>query len=250
MPARVLVVEDDVTVAEVVCAYLAREGYEHRLATDGRAAAQVWQQWQPDVVVLDLMLPVRSGLDLLRRRRAEGDETYVIVLSALREEDDRVIGLEVGADDYLAKPFSPRELMLRVSALLRRGDRFEGRTLVPKQLVRGGLTIDLAARSATLAGRDLRLTARQLDLLAYLATYPGVTLTKHELLRRVWGWDFGDASTVAVHIRRLREKIEVDPSDPRWVLTASSGGYRFAVPDAERVPTERPGDPSTGGRDG
>jgi DNA-binding response OmpR family regulator len=231
MSARVLVVEDDATVAEVVCAYLAREGFEHRLATDGRVAAQAWQQWQPDVVVLDLMLPALSGLDLLRRRRAEGDDTYVIVLSALREEGDRVLGLEVGADDYLAKPFSPRELVLRVTSLLRRDDRFEGRTLVPKQLVRGALTIDLASRTATMAGRDLELTVRQLDLLAYLATYPGVTLTKHELLRRVWGWDFGDASTVAVHVRRLREKLELDPSDPQWVLTSRGGGYRFAVPE-------------------
>lgn len=231
MSARVLVVEDDATVAEVVCAYLAREGFEHRLASDGRTAAQLWQQWQPNVVVLDLMLPGVSGLELLRRRRAEGDDTLVLVLSALREEDDRVIGLEVGADDYLAKPFSPRELVLRITSLLRRGDRSAGGTLVPKQLVRGPLTIDVAARVATMNGRDLGLTVRQLDLLAYLATYPGVTMTKHDLLRRVWGWDFGDASTVAVHVRRLREKVELDPSDPRWVVTVRGGGYRFAVPD-------------------
>jgi DNA-binding response OmpR family regulator len=231
----VLVVDDDPTVSSVVAAYLRREGFEPQVVEDGRAAADAWDRWKPDVVVLDLMLPGLPGLDLLRRRRAEGDETLVVVLSALHEEDDRILGLEVGADDYLTKPFSPRELVLRIASLVRRDERRRAETLLPSRLAYQDLVVDLAARTASLAGVPLDLPVRQLDLLAYLATYPGRTFSKHELLRRVWGWDFGDTSTVAVHVRRLRERLETDPADPRWVVTVRGAGYRFVDPSAPAV---------------
>ncbi len=242
---RVLVVEDDVTVAEVALAYLRRSGYRLDWARDGTEAAQLWARTAPDVVVLDVMLPGLSGLDLLRRRRQAADPAAVIVVSARVEEEDRVLGLELGADDYLVKPFSPRELVLRVAALLRRADRLA--QLVPARapLRVGVLEVDPAARAATVAGpggtaRPLALTTREFDLLVFLAGHPGQTFSKEELLRRVWGWDFGDPSTVAVHIRRLREKLERDPSDPRLVLTVGRAGYRMARAE------EQPGSGPTG----
>ena len=222
---RVLLVEDDGTVAGIVSAYLERDGFECRVAAEGPAGLLEWERWDPDLVVLDVMLPGLSGLEVLRRRRADGDDTPVVVLSARGEEEDRVVGLEVGADDYLVKPFSPRELVLRIQGLLRRGRRAGE---VTGRIERDQLVIDAAARAATLAGVPLSLTNREFDLLAYLASYPGRAFTKEELLRRVWGWDFGDTSTVTVHVRRLREKLEPDPSDPRTVLTVRGHGYRFA----------------------
>jgi DNA-binding response OmpR family regulator len=189
----------------------------------------LWQQIAPDVVILDLMLPGFSGLEILRRRRHSGDSAAVVVLSARGEEEDRLVGLETGADDYLVKPFSPRELVLRVAALLRRTERLAGSQLLLQQVQIGDLHIDLGTRSARLASqdRDLPLTTREFDLLAFLAVHPGQTFNKEELLLRVWGWDFGDTSTVTVHIRRLREKLEQDPSDPKIVLTVGRSGYRM-----------------------
>ncbi len=229
MPAKVLVVEDDVTVSEVISRYLGRDGYDCQIATDGPSADRAWSQWRPDLVILDVMLPGFSGLEVLRRRRQDGDETPVVMLSARGAEEDRVIGLEFGADDYLVKPFSPRELVLRAAGLLRRQQRM-GTDLAAslERITRGDLVIDVAGRRVTLAGRELLLTHREFDLLSYLASYPGRAFTKQELLRRVWGWDFGDTSTVTVHVRRLREKLEQDPSDPQLVLTVRGAGYRFA----------------------
>ena len=230
--------EDDPTVSTVLAAYLRREGFEVGVAADGRAAEQRWQRDRPDLVVLDVMLPQLSGLEVLRRRRAAADAAAVIVVSARGEEEDRVVGLEFGADDYLVKPVSPRELVLRVHAVLR---RLEGRldntldqastTLRPRRIERGPVTIDTAARTARLGDETLRLTHREFDLLAFLAGHDGEAFTKAELLRRVWGWDFGDTSTVTVHVRRLREKIEEDPSAPRLVVTVPRTGYRFATAD-------------------
>jgi DNA-binding response OmpR family regulator len=248
MATKVLVVEDDETVSSVLSAYLRRDGYECLVAVDGPAADREWTQWRPDLVILDVMLPGFSGLEVLRRHRQNGEETPVIVLSALGEEEDRVVGLEFGADDYLVKPFSPRELVLRAAGLLRRQQRLGiDSGPPPPPIERSGLQIDISGRRVTQDGRELLLTHREFDLLTYLASYPGRTFTKHELLRRVWGWDFGDTSTVTVHIRRLREKLEADPSDPQLVLTARGAGYRFAAepehgpgadqrPDAEHGP--------------
>jgi DNA-binding response OmpR family regulator len=225
--ARVLVVEDDATVSGVVSAYLERDGYDCRVAVDGVSAARIWAQWRPDLVILDVMLPGLSGHEVLRRRRHDGDQTPVVMLSARGEEEDRVVGLEIGADDYLVKPFSPRELVLRIHGLLRRDQRLRSESVLPRSIVRRDLVIDVPARSITLAGRAIELTKREFDLISYLAGYPGQAFTKRELLRRVWGWDFGDTSTVTVHVRRLREKLERDPSDPRLVLTVRGVGYRF-----------------------
>lgn len=212
----------------MVSAYLTKAGYDARVVADGVLALEVWQQWKPSVVVLDVMLPGLSGLDVLRRMRAADDSAAVIMLSARGEEEDRLVGLEVGADDYVVKPFSPRELTLRVQAMLRREERLGGVDLTPTKLTAGPIAVDTAARTAFLGDAALSLTHREFDLLAFLAAHPGKAYTKAELLRRVWGWDFGDSSTVTVHVRRLREKIEVDPSDPQLVLTVPRTGYRFA----------------------
>ena len=234
MTARVLVVEDDATMAEVLLAYLTRAGYETRRVADGAEALEEWPRFAPHVVVLDIMLPAVSGLEVLRRRRHLADDAAVIVLSARGEEDDRLLGLETGADDYVVKPFSPREVVLRVEALLRRGERMSGVQLLNRRVTLGDLQIDLAAHEAQRAGRALSLTSREFDLLTYLASHPGQTFSKADLLKRVWGWDFGDTSTVTVHVRRLREKLEDDPSDPELVLTVGRAGYRMAREDELR----------------
>lgn len=221
-------VEDDETMAGVLSAYLTQAGYESHWASDGMEALNMWRRLKPDVVILDILLPTISGLEVLRRRRASADDAAVIILSARGEEEDRLVGLETGADDYVVKPFSPREVVLRVEALLRRAERFTGNRLLNESLSIGDVTIDLAAHVATRGGSQLLLTSREFDLLAFLAANPGQTFSKAELLRRVWGWDFGDTSTVTVHVRRLREKLEDDPSDPRIVLTVGRAGYRMA----------------------
>jgi DNA-binding response OmpR family regulator len=244
MTARILVVEDDRTVAEVLLAYLNQAGYHVDWTGDGTEGLRLWQQTNPDVVILDLMLPGFSGLELLRRRRRTGDDAAVIVVSARGEEEDRLVGLETGADDYVVKPFSPREVVLRVEALLRRAERLSGARLLNPLVQVGPVRIDLSAHSVTVGDRPVALTTREFDLLAFLAGHPGQTFSKDELLRRVWAWDFGDTSTVTVHVRRLREKLERDPSDPALVLTVGRAGYRMA-PETEL--SDRPGArPETG----
>jgi len=227
MVAKVLVVEDDATVSSVLYAYLRKSGFDPRIAPDGAAALQEWTRWKPDVVILDVMLPGMTGLEVLQRRRADDDGAAVIILSARGDEEDRLLGLEVGADDYVVKPFSPREAVLRVQALLRRSERLGASAMLPRTVTIGDLLVDLQARKARIRGEALDLTHREFDLLAFLMTHPDEAFTKEALMRRVWGWDFGDTSTVTVHVRRLREKIERDPSDPRLVLTVRGTGYRF-----------------------
>lgn len=227
MPARILVVEDDRTMAEVLLAYLQRSGYAVTWTADGSEAQHLWQRTTPDVVILDLMLPGMSGLELLRRRRELADHTAVIILSARGEEEDRLVGLETGADDYVVKPFSPREVVLRVEALLRRTERLAGAQLVNRRFRVGDLEVDVNSRVALRSGRQLALTTREFDLLAFLLAHPGQTFSKTELMRRVWGWEFGDTSTVTVHVRRLREKVEADPSDPAIVVTIGRAGYQL-----------------------
>jgi DNA-binding response OmpR family regulator len=228
MVATVLVVEDDPTVSGVLSAYLRKAGFDPVVATDGPSALLEWTQRRPDVVILDIMLPGMSGLDVLRRRRAADDDAAVIVLSARGDVDDRLLGLDLGADDYMVKPFSPREVVGRVQALLRRGERLGSPSMLPRRLVSGPVILDRSGRVALLDGDALALTPREFDLLSYLMTHAGEAMTKEQLMRRVWGWDFGDTSTVTVHVRRLREKIESDPSDPQLVVTVRGGGYRFA----------------------
>ncbi|MER5475851.1 response regulator transcription factor [Streptomyces sp. NPDC002734] len=229
--ARVLVVDDDPTVAEVVSGYLDRAGYQVDTTGDGYAAlARAAERW-PDLVVLDLMLPGMDGLEVCRRIRARGP-VPVIMLTARGDEDDRILGLEVGADDYVTKPFSPRELVLRVGSVLRR----TGPAAASRPVRVAGLTVDPAARRATRNGVELALTLREFDLLAFLLRHPGRVHSREELMREVWGWDFGDLSTVTVHVRRLRGKVEDDPARPRLIQTVWGVGYRFdATPDEEAV---------------
>jgi two-component system response regulator ResD len=225
---HILVVDDEPSIVEVVGLYLEREGYRVTVARDGRAALDALQRERPDLIVLDLMLPQVDGLEITRRLRGPGEVTIpIIMLTAKGEETDRVLGLELGADDYVTKPFSPRELVSRVKAVLRRvtaaatvGDQ--------RTLVFGPLAVDPRNRSVTLSGEECDLTAREFDLLYFLARHPRQVFTRAQLLDHVWGYEyFGDASTVTVHVRRLREKVEEDPSRPRWVQTVWGVGYRF-----------------------
>ncbi|MFB7778267.1 response regulator transcription factor [Streptomyces bauhiniae] len=227
---RVLVVDDDPTVAEVVAGYLVRAGHAVDRAADGPSAlASAAGQW-PDLVVLDLMLPGMDGLEVCARLRERGP-VPVIMLTARGDEDDRVLGLEVGADDYVTKPFSPRELVLRVESVLRRSRPAAETPSAPGTLAGAGLAVDVAARRATKDGAELALTLREFDLLAFLLRHPGRAFAREELMREVWGWEFGDLSTVTVHVRRLRGKVEDDPARPRLIRTVWGVGYRFE-PDA------------------
>ena len=220
----VLVVDDDHTVREVVVSYLRAAGYDVREAEDGEKALVSMRDEPADLVVLDLMLPGIDGLEVCRRLRASSD-VPVIMLTALGSETDRVVGLERGADDYVTKPFSPRELVLRVESVLRRAGE---RTRPEQGLVSDGdLAVDLARHEATRDGQVLALTAREFDLLKFLITHPATAFSRDELLQQVWGWSFGDQSTVTVHVRRLREKIERDPTMPERLVTVWGVGYRW-----------------------
>ncbi|MFE7071744.1 response regulator transcription factor [Streptomyces sp. NPDC057620] len=263
--ARILVVDDDPTVAEVVSGYLDRAGYGVDRAGDGPdALARAVAHW-PDLVVLDLMLPGMDGLEVCRRLRERGP-VPVIMLTARGDEDDRIMGLEVGADDYVTKPFSPRELVLRVESVLRRTRP----AVAARPLSAAGLTVDPTARRASKQGTELALTLREFDLLSFLLRHPGRAFAREDLMREVWGWDFGDLSTVTVHVRRLRGKVEDDPARPRLIQTVWGVGYRFDptgdasdptgdapdltgdAPDltgeAPDAPAEAPGPSADGGR--
>jgi DNA-binding response OmpR family regulator len=221
----VLVVDDDVMVRDVVGRYLGRAGYHVTVAGDGEQALLAGPDRTAGPVVLDLMLPGLSGLEVCRRLRAAGP-VPVVMLTALGEEEDRIAGLELGADDYITKPFSPRELVLRVASVLRRSRSAQPVNQLPP-VADGGLVVDLAARRAVLDGEQLGLTTREFELLAFLIRHPGQAFTRSELLERVWGWTFGDQSTVTVHVRRLREKVEADPTAPERIATVWGVGYRY-----------------------
>ena len=223
----ILVVDDEPTIGEVVSRYLERAGYRTRLAVDGRAAIAAVEQLVPDLIVLDLMLPGIDGLEVMRRVRERArDHTAIILLTARGEESDRVVGLRLGADDYVVKPFSPAELVARVDAVLRRLDTAPG-VEAPMQF--GELVIDTTARRVTLAGAEISLTQREFELLEFLARHPGQAFTRNQLMDLVWRYTFyTDTSTVTVHIRRLRTKIEPDPTQPRHIDTVWGVGYRFS----------------------
>ncbi len=227
-PARILVVDDDPTVSDVVVRYLAHVGYEVHHVADGLAALAAVAALSPDLVVLDVMLPGLDGLEVCRRLRDTGPVS-IVMLTAKGDETDRIVGLEVGADDYLSKPFSPRELLLRIQSVLRRS---AGSLPTPEPVaVRcGSLVVDVAAREAHRDGQALHLTVREFDLLAFFVAHPRQAFDRTELLERVWGWTFGDHSTVTVHVRRLREKIEDDPAAPTKLVTLWGVGYRWDVP--------------------
>ncbi|WP_314820548.1 response regulator transcription factor [Arachnia propionica] len=218
---NILLVDDDPTVRGVVSDYLRAAGHSITETSDGISALGLADGC--DLVILDLMLPGIDGLEVFRRIRSRGVVAPVIMLTAKGSEADRVLGLELGADDYLAKPFSPRELVLRVNAVLRRQQPRPEREIITD----GDLILDLTARKATLAGETLTLTLREFDLLAHLVTHPEKVFSREELMRVVWGWDVGDASTVTVHVRRLRGKVEPDPQHPTRLVTVWGRGYRW-----------------------
>jgi DNA-binding response OmpR family regulator len=225
-PTRVLIVEDDRTVAEVVTRYLEREGFVVESVGDGNEALARADAQLPDLVVLDIMLPGLDGLEVCRRLRSRAP-IPVVMLTARGSEEDRVLGLELGADDYVSKPFSPRELTARVKAVLRRARSPLGEVDNAGTVEYDGLQIDFGAREARVRGELATLTAREFELLAFLVRRPRQVFRRDELLEHVWGYTYGDTSTVTVHIRRLREKIEDDPSTPRRITTVWGVGYRF-----------------------
>jgi two-component system response regulator ResD len=206
MTARVLIADDDTVVRDVVRRYLERDGLEVTVAGDGSEALRVLGTQRIDVAVLDVMMPGPSGLSLCRTLRQSGDYSVpVILLTALGEEDDRIAGLEAGADDYLTKPFSPRELALRVRSVLRRAPA--PASAVPLEIDVGDLTVSTASRSVTIDGKPVGLTNREFDLLLFFLTHTDTVFSREELLQKVWRWDFGDLSTVTVHVKRLRSKL-------------------------------------------
>jgi DNA-binding response OmpR family regulator len=238
---RALVVDDDPTVREVVASYLERAGLDVDQAADGDHALSCARARPPDVVVLDLMLPGIDGLEVFRRLRGQRGDLPVVMLTARGDEADRVLGLEVGADDYVTKPFSARELVLRVQSILRRvasdqagiglgpaaGAAGPSEGVGADLLVDEDLCVDRRARRVTRGGRELAVTVREYDLLAHLMAHPGVAFSREDLMRDVWGWEYGDQSTVTVHVRRLREKVEPDPAAPSRVVTVWGVGYRW-----------------------
>ena len=222
----VLVVDDEPTIAEIVARYLERAGYTTEIAPDGPEALRLSGERRPDLIVLDLMLPGLGGLEVLRRLRESGEaNTPVILLTAKGEQNDRVVGLRSGADDYVVKPFSPGELVARVDAVLRRVLP-SGSDAEPLRF--DGLAIDALGRSVTIDGKEVALSVREFDLLEFLASHPGQAFSREQLLDRVWEPAFqGDPATVTVHVRRLRTKIEPDPERPRFIQTVWGVGYRF-----------------------
>jgi len=227
-PSRILVVDDDATVSEVVKRYLERDGFVVETVADGRVALDRALAEPPELVVLDLMLPGMDGLEVCRRLRALAP-VPIIILTARGQESDRIVGLELGADDYIAKPFSTKELVARVRAVLRRarGPLAAPSPDGPRVHQDGDLAIDIAAREARLGADVVALTAREFELLAFLVRHPRQAFRREEILEHVWGYRYGDTSTVTVHVRRLREKIEPDPANPVRIATVWGVGYRW-----------------------
>jgi DNA-binding response OmpR family regulator len=234
--AKILVVEDEPSLIETLEYSLRKQGYEVLTAVDGRKALDTARQQQPDLIVLDIMLPGLDGFEVCRILRKEMN-VPIIMLTARTEEVDKVVGLEMGADDYLTKPFSMRELVARVKANLRRVriDREEvatstalGPNVVTERMVFDELTIDLSRREVTVQGSVHHLKPKEFDLLVFLARNRGIVLSRDLILERVWGWEFdGGSRTVDVHVRWLREKVEANPSDPQRIITVRGVGYRF-----------------------
>jgi two-component system, OmpR family, response regulator ResD len=226
MDARgsILVVDDEPTITDVVSRYLERAGYSTRVAGDGADALRIAVESRPDLVVLDLMLPGMDGLEVMRRLR-EHERVSVILLTAKGEHTDRIIGLRLGADDYVVKPFSPAELVARVDAVLRRVDNSPQ---LEEPIAFDDLELDPVARRVTVRGQEAQLTTREYDLLLHFVRHPGQVFSRDQLMDTVWQYSFyTDTSTVTVHVRRLRAKIEEDPSNPRWLQTVWGVGYRF-----------------------
>ncbi len=211
-------------IVRTVRAYLEREGFKTYAAYDGEEALQEFADKGPDLIVLDLMLPKMSGIDVTKRIRTRSN-VPIIMLTAKAAETDRIVGLELGADDYVVKPFSPRELVARVRAVLRRS---EGKSAEPERIEVGDLAIDLKAREVTLAGKSVELTPTEFDLLVFLARHPGQVFTRLQLLREVQGYTYDSfARTIDTHVKNIRRKLDEDPKNPRYILTVHGVGYRF-----------------------
>ena len=230
----ILVVDDEASVVEVVTLYLRRDGFQVRTARDGRAALAAIQAKMPALVILDVMLPQIDGLEIMRRLRSDpAIDVPVIMLTARSQETDRIYGLELGADDYVTKPFSPAELVSRVRAVLRRTHKGNRDEEAERPLDFGEIKIDPRTRLVTVRGKEVELTATEFNLLWFMATHPRHVFKRDQLLERVWGFsEYVDPSTVTVHIRRLREKLESDPSNPVWLVTVWGVGYKFEPDDA------------------
>ncbi len=228
----ILVVDDEAAIVEVVALYLRRDGFQVRIARDGLAALDAIDEQLPALVVLDIMLPGLDGLALMRRLRADPTaDVPVILLTARSQEADRIYGLELGADDYVTKPFSPAELVSRVKAVLRRTHRAAEGAPADQPLDFGEIRIDPKTRLVTVRGQEVELTATEFDLLWFLTNHPRHVFNRNQLLEEVWGFsDYLDPGTVTVHIRRLREKLEANPSKPEWLKTVWGVGYKFEPP--------------------
>jgi DNA-binding response OmpR family regulator len=221
---KILVVDDEPKIRRIITSYLAEEGFDIQEAADGETALDLATA-EPDLVILDVGLPGIDGIEVLRRLRTRSD-VPVMLVTARAEETDRLIGLSVGADDYVTKPFSPRELVLRVKAILRRVSVVS--TTAAEEMRFDGLTVDLSAHTVAADGVEPELTALEFDLLVALGSEPGRVLTRRQLIDQVWGWDFfGDERVVDVHIRNLRAKLGDDPGDPRFIATVRGVGYKF-----------------------
>jgi DNA-binding response OmpR family regulator len=227
MPKKIMVVDDKLELRTLLKSYLTQEGFDVAVASDGREALFVARREKPDLIILDLMMPEMSGYDFLRTYSREAD-TPVIILTARLEENDKVLGLELGADDYVTKPFSPRELTARVRAVLRRLEKQQ--TSEQEILREGDIFVDQSARITTVSGQPIDLTPSEFDLLVTMMSTPGRVFSRLELLDRLQGTAYeGYERTIDVHIRNLRTKIETDPSSPRYIETIYGAGYRFAV---------------------
>ena len=222
---RILIVDDEKEIVRTVRAYLNNEGFKTYAAYDGEQALRAWEEKQPDLIVLDLMLPKLSGIDVTKEIRKKSN-TPIIMLTAKAAESDRIVGLELGADDYIVKPFSPRELVARVRAVLR---RIEGVGSETEHIVRSELKINLKTREVRIRGGEIGLTSTEFDLLAFLAQHAGQVFTRLQLLHEVQGYTYDSfARTIDTHIKNLRRKIELDARTPQYILTVHGVGYRFA----------------------
>lgn len=225
MNGKILLVEDEKTLAKALKFSLEKEGFTVEVAYDGEEGLQALTRAAPDLIILDLMLPKIDGYEFCRRLRRSSD-VPIIMLTARNEDIDKILGLELGADDYMTKPFNTRELLARIKAILRRAGQAE---LGARKTIRmGNLQVDLIRHRVTMEDREIPLTSREYALISFLASNPGRVYSREQLLEQVWGYDFcGDARTVDVHIRHLREKLEEQPAEPRYILTVWGAGYKF-----------------------
>ena len=234
MGKTILIVEDEKNIVDILVYNLTKEGYTTLEAYDGDAGLQLALEQDPDLILLDLMLPQKNGFDVCREIRQAGRTTPILMLTAREEETDKVLGLELGADDYITKPFSMRELLARVKANIRRTEmltaKSEARPAGGQRLERGRISIDIDAMTAAKDGRPLDLTQREYELLKYLASQPGKVFSREALMEHVWNYEgyVGDVRAVDVAVRRLREKVEDDPAQPQFIITRRGLGYLFS----------------------